>query len=57
MRLLGIFALSFIEPGLVGQVFLAESVGDQFTDILEGFLCQIDRIGAHVANQSDTFPA
>ena len=53
MRLLGVLGLGFEDPDLPGHVLGAVALFDDVTDFADRDVCQRDRIGTHISNESD----
>ena len=53
MRFLRIFRLGAEDSRLFGQARLAVQLHDHLADLADGFLRQIERVGAHIGDEAD----
>ena len=51
--LLCVFGFGFVGDRFVGHVFLAVAIGDHGTNLVDRLLCQRDRVGTHVGDQTN----
>ena len=52
MRFLRVLRLGFEDPHFVGQAFLAVELDDHVADLGHRFLCDVERVGAHVRDET-----
>ncbi len=53
VRLLSVFRLGLVDSRLFGQSLLAVQLHDDIADLADGLLREIERVGAHVGDQTD----